>query len=119
MAARMQVEVDFKFSAAHALPLYDGPCRRMHGHNYKLRVSCAATLNPKTGIALDFGEVQKVVAREIMPACDHRVLNDFMENPTAENVIMWMWSKLAGPLPGLTELRLWEQDEFCLIYKGE
>ncbi|MBS2027158.1 MAG: 6-carboxytetrahydropterin synthase [Deltaproteobacteria bacterium] len=119
MPPRMQVEVDFRFSAAHALPLYEGPCQRMHGHNYKLRVISTATLNPKTGIALDFGDVQKVVQREIMPQCDHRVLNDFMENPTAENVILWMWEKLKGPLPGLLELRLWEQDEFCMVYRGE
>lgn len=119
MPPRMQVEVDFRFSAAHALPLYDGPCKRMHGHNYKLRVICAAALDPKSGIALDFGDVQKVVAREVMPKCDHQVLNDFLENPTAENVILWMWEVLKKPLPGLIELRLWEQDEYCMVYRGE
>lgn len=119
MPPKMQVEVDFAFSAAHALPLYDGPCKRMHGHNYKLRVQVAATLNPQTGIALDFGDVQKVVAKEIMPRCDHQVLNDFLENPTAENVILWMWERLKGPLPGLTELRLWETDAYCMTYRGE
>ena len=116
---RMQVEVDFRFSAAHALPLYDGPCKRMHGHNYKLRVICAANLDLKSGIALDFGDVQKVVAREVMPKCDHQVLNEFLENPTAENVIIWMWERLKKPLPGLQELRLWEQDEYCMVYRGE
>lgn len=119
MPPRMQIEVDFRFAAAHALPLYDGPCKRMHGHNYKLRVVTEAALDPKTGIAMDFGDVQKVVAREIMPKCDHQVLNDFMENPTAENVILWMWEVLEGPLPQLKELRLWETDEFCMVYRGQ
>lgn len=119
MPPKMQIEVDFRFSAAHALPLYDGPCKRMHGHNYKLRVITEAGLDPKSGIAMDFGDVQKVVQKEIMPLCDHQVLNDFMENPTAENLILWMWERLKKPLPQLKELRVWETDDFCMVYKGE
>ena len=32
---RMRLDVEFYFAAAHRLPRYQGPCFRMHGHNYK------------------------------------------------------------------------------------
>ena len=50
----MDIEVDFAFSAAHALPLYEGPCQRMHGHNYKVRVALTGDLDPKSGMVFDF-----------------------------------------------------------------
>jgi 6-pyruvoyltetrahydropterin/6-carboxytetrahydropterin synthase len=114
----MDIEVDFLFSAAHRLPYYQGKCFRMHGHNYKLRVSLTGTLDPKSGMVYDFGEVQKVVEREVMPQCDHQVLNEIMDNPTAENMIFWMWGKLSTHIPGLRELRLWETPEYCVVYRG-
>lgn len=119
MPAKVRVEVDFRFSAAHALPLYEGPCKRMHGHNYRLRVIARAELNPATGIAMDFGDVQELVQRDLMPFCDHQTLNDTIPNPTAENVILWMWAKLRPELAGLEELRLWETDDYCMVYRGE
>jgi 6-pyruvoyltetrahydropterin/6-carboxytetrahydropterin synthase len=116
---RMDIEVDFHFSAAHRLPLYEGPCFRMHGHNYKIRVTMSGLHDVKTGMVYDFGELQKVVQREVMPSCDHQTLNDIMENPTAENMIAWIWDKLAPHVPGLKELRLWENAEYCVIFRGE
>jgi 6-pyruvoyltetrahydropterin/6-carboxytetrahydropterin synthase len=46
-------------------------------------------------------------------------LNDFIENPTAENIAVWMWERLHGKVPGLTELRLWETKDCCVVYRGE
>src|SRR5262245_31089381 len=44
---RMQLSVDFYFSAAHLLPFYNGPCSRMHGHNYRLQVVLEGAPNPR------------------------------------------------------------------------
>ena len=44
----------------------------------------------------------------LLSLVDHQVLNDLMENPTAENVVLWAWERLKGKLSGLRELRLWE-----------
>ena len=115
----MDLEVDFFFSAAHKLPFYDGPCFRMHGHNYQLRVTMSGKVDPKSGMVFDFVDLQKIVEREIMPACDHQVLNDLMENPTAENLIIWMWKKLEKPVAGLKELRLWETPQYSVAYRGD
>jgi len=49
---------------------------------------------------------------------DHTNLNDFIENPTAENIASWMWQRLEGKLPGLAELRLWEVPTACVVYRG-
>jgi 6-pyruvoyltetrahydropterin/6-carboxytetrahydropterin synthase len=116
---KMELSVDFHFSAAHRLPYYDGPCNRMHGHNYILRVVVGGTPNPKDGMIEDFEIIRKRVGETIMVKCDHHNLNDLMDNPTAEHVIVWMWDRLKPTLPGLKELRLWETPEYCVSYREE
>src|SRR5438270_6068494 len=106
MSMQMELSVDFAFSAAHRLPYYDGPCKRLHGHNYVLRVVVGGNPNPKDGMIEDFEIIRKRVGESIMVHCDHHNLNDLMDNPTAENVIVWMWEKLKPTLPALKELRL-------------
>jgi 6-pyruvoyltetrahydropterin/6-carboxytetrahydropterin synthase len=113
----LDLDVDFDFCAAHRLPLYDGPCVRMHGHNYKLRVTIGGTPDPRTGMLMDFEEIRQVVVQQVVGAFDHQVLNDFIENPTAENVVRWAWEKLDGKLPGLRELRLWETPAYSVGYR--
>jgi 6-pyruvoyltetrahydropterin/6-carboxytetrahydropterin synthase len=86
----MDLSVDFHFCAAHRLPFYDGPCFRMHGHNYVLRVSLTGKPNPRDGMIIDFEEVRKKTWELALNQCDHHTLNDFLDNPT-ENVIVWIW----------------------------
>jgi 6-pyruvoyltetrahydropterin/6-carboxytetrahydropterin synthase len=115
----MRLQVEFHFAAAHRLPFYDGPCFRMHGHNYKLLVQVQGEPNPKTGMVMDFVDLQKIVQAEVLERCDHHTLNDFMENPTAENLVTWMWQQLLPRLPGLKRLQLFETDELSVIYPNE
>ena len=115
----MEISVDFHFCAAHKLPYYDGPCRRMHGHNYKLTVTIGGKPNPNDGMIRDFDEIKKTVWEHTLSQCDHQTLNDFMDNPTAENVVVWMWERLAPKIPGLKELRLWETPEYCVAYRAD
>ena len=112
----MELSVDFHFSAAHRLPFYDGPCFRMHGHNYKLRVSIEGKVNPKDGMIRDFEEIRRKVWEGVLAQCDHHNLNDLMENPTAEHLIAWMWERLKPQVEGLKELRLWETPEYSVAY---
>ncbi|MBI3184873.1 MAG: 6-carboxytetrahydropterin synthase QueD [Myxococcales bacterium] len=114
----MELSVDFHFSAAHRLPFYPGPCFRMHGHNYKLAVVVAGEPSPKDGMIRDFEEIKAKVGEAVLLHCDHQNLNDLMENPTAENLIVWMWERLSPLLPGLKELRLWETPEYCVSYRA-
>jgi 6-pyruvoyltetrahydropterin/6-carboxytetrahydropterin synthase len=115
----MDLSVDFHFCSAHRLPYYDGPCNRMHGHNYRLQVVATGTPNPRDGMILDFEVLRKRTWELALNQCDHHTLNDFMDNPTAENVIVWMWDRLKPAIPELKELRLWETPEYCVSYRPD
>lgn len=117
-ARRARLEVEFNFAAAHRLPRYQGPCFRMHGHNYKLFVAVEGDVDPQSGMVADFGELKTVVQELVMTRCDHRTLNDFLENPTAENIARWVWEVLEPRLPGLCEVRLFEIPDSCVVYRG-
>ena len=113
----MELSVDFNFSAAHLLPFYNGPCSRLHGHNYRLQVALEGVPNPRDGMIRDFEEIRSKVWELVLVQCDHHNLNDLMENPTAENMVAWMWQRLKPQLDGLKELRLWETPEYCVTYR--
>ena len=113
----MLLSVDFHFCSAHQLPFYDGPCKRLHGHNYQLRVTLTGKPSPKDGMIRDFDEIKKIAWESCLAECDHHNLNDLMENPTAENMVVWMWDRLEKKIDGLRELQLWETPEYCVTYR--
>jgi 6-pyruvoyltetrahydropterin/6-carboxytetrahydropterin synthase len=115
---RMRLDVEFYFAAAHRLPRYEGPCFRLHGHNYKMFVAVEGEVDPKTGMIFDFGVLKQVVQEHVMARVDHRNLNDVLDNPTAENIARWVWETLAPHLPGLCEVRLYEIPDCCVTYRG-
>jgi 6-pyruvoyltetrahydropterin/6-carboxytetrahydropterin synthase len=115
---RMRLDVEFAFAAAHRLPRYEGPCFRLHGHNYKFHVGVEGEVDPATGMIADFGVIQKVVGEEVLARADHRNMNDILDNPTAENIARWIWEVLAPRLPGLCEVRLFEIPGCCVTYRG-
>jgi 6-pyruvoyltetrahydropterin/6-carboxytetrahydropterin synthase len=115
---RARLEVEFHFAAAHRLPRYDGPCFRMHGHNYRMVVAVEGDVDPRTGMVADFGHVQEIVREHVLVRADHRTLNDVLENPTAENIARWAFETLAPHLPGLVEVRLFEIPGCSVTYRG-
>ncbi|MGH9463534.1 MAG: 6-pyruvoyl trahydropterin synthase family protein, partial [Vicinamibacteria bacterium] len=115
----MQLRLDFDFNAAHRLPLYDGPCRHTHGHNYRLRVVVEGRVDPATGLTTDFLVIKHLVREHVLQTIDHNDLNLVVDNPTAENVVTWIWRRLAPALPGLTELQLFETPDCGVIYRGD
>ncbi|ABS26090.1 6-carboxytetrahydropterin synthase QueD [Anaeromyxobacter sp. Fw109-5] len=115
---RMRLDVEFYFAAAHRLPRYEGPCFRMHGHNYRFFVALEGDVDPRTGMIADFGEVKRIVQEQVLARLDHRTLNDVLENPTAENIARWIWEVLEPHVPGLAEVRLFEIPDSCVTYRG-
>lgn len=111
-AKELELTVEFEFAAAHRLPHYQGKCFDLHGHNYALFVTVRGTTNPTTGLLIDFHEVEKIVEEKILARCDHKYLNDFIENPTAEVIVRWIWNELAPALPALYELKLYETPKY-------
>jgi 6-pyruvoyltetrahydropterin/6-carboxytetrahydropterin synthase len=100
----------FGFEAAHRLPGHPGKCRELHGHSYRLVVTVERALDEGSGMVIDFGELKQIVRREVIDLVDHKCLNDLIDNPTAELVVIWIWQRLTGALPGLVEIELFETD---------
>ncbi|WP_299678326.1 6-carboxytetrahydropterin synthase [uncultured Tenacibaculum sp.] len=77
--SKIRITKKFTFETAHALYGYDGKCKNIHGHSYKLFVTVIGepisdTNNPKYGMVIDFGDLKKIVNKEIVDAFDHATL---------------------------------------------
>ena len=116
----MQIRKHFRFEAAHVLPYHPGKCGRMHGHSYRLEVAVRGPLQTEgaaRGMILDFDEIKRIVREHAVDALDHQTLNDFIENPTAERIVHWIWKRLEPALEGLDELVLWETANSCAVLR--
>ncbi len=116
---------EFKFDSAHRLIDYHGKCENLHGHTYKLRITLSGEISAEpgaSGMMLDFGILKQTAAEEVVDVLDHRCLNDIIEQPTAENIAVWVWErledKLRGPNYRLHEIRLWETEGNFVTYRG-
>ncbi len=100
----------FRFEAAHAV-MIDGKPEEMHGHTFRLEVAVEGDL--KNGYVMDFLELRKLVGK-IIERLDHRNLNELFENPTTENIVLWIAGEIEEKLPGnvkLHRITLWEGEE--------
>ena len=134
----IKITKQFSFEMAHALRNYDGLCRNIHGHSYKMDITLAGQplhdeSSPKNGMVMDFGDLKRLVNEEIISLLDHAlVLNaktdtqlvealkqnyekivivDFQ--PTTENLLNFIADKLKAKLSErvkLTRIRLRETD---------
>ena len=121
---------EFTFEAAHMLEGYDGLCREIHGHSYKLFVTVKGepesdSSSPKLGMVMDFGDLKRIVNEQIVGRLDHSfmmrntlaaediltqlsyrfakiVLTDYQ--PTCENMLSDFAERLLGALPENIEL---------------
>jgi 6-pyruvoyltetrahydropterin/6-carboxytetrahydropterin synthase len=74
--SNIRITKQFSFETGHALYGYDGKCRNVHGHSYRLSVTVigvpiADPSNVKFGMVIDFGDLKKVVKEEIVNVFDH------------------------------------------------
>lgn len=77
--ATIRLTKEFSFEAAHALDGYDGPCREIHGHSYRLFVTVKGhpvedPSDPKCGMVMDFGVLKRIVVEEIVSRFDHALV---------------------------------------------
>ncbi|SDC25108.1 6-pyruvoyltetrahydropterin/6-carboxytetrahydropterin synthase [Melghirimyces thermohalophilus] len=96
---RVAVSKEFTFDAAHHLHRYEGKCKNLHGHTYRLVITVSGFVN-EIGIAIDFGELKRMYKEEIEYRLDHRYLNEVLPkmNTSAENMVVWMWEQLDARL---------------------
>jgi 6-pyruvoyltetrahydropterin/6-carboxytetrahydropterin synthase len=105
------VRVQADFAAAHFLAHYHGKCERLHGHNYRVRVTAAGPSLDDGGMLVDFG-VLKAALKAILAEFDHASLNDhpaFADgNPSAERIAAFVGDRMTAAVPeariGLVEV---------------
>lgn len=129
----------FTFETAHVLYNYDGKCKNMHGHSYKLFVTVKGKPkqdlgHPKNGMVVDFGDIKAIVKDEIVDPWDHavlvnaasphKILGEDLEakghkviycyyQPTCENMLYHIAEKIRKRLPdhiSLAYLKLHETE---------
>ena len=79
MASVIRVTKEFGFEMAHVLWNYDGPCRNVHGHSYRLFVTLSGmpsvdNADPKNGMVIDFADLKRIIKKEIIAIFDHSVV---------------------------------------------
>ena len=128
--AIIRLTKEFSFEAAHALDGYDGPCRELHGHSYRLFVTVkgaplATVGDPKEGMVMDVGVLKRIVNDEIIARHDHalilqrsagtealrKMLGQQFRNiaevdyrPTCENMLADFAARIRARLPQRVEL---------------
>lgn len=98
---RVLVSKEFTFDAAHHLHDYNGKCGNLHGHTYKVIFGISGFLG-KTGITIDFSDIKAIWKGRIEPKLDHQYLNLSLPkmNPTAENLVVWIYEQMEQALHG-------------------
>ena len=123
--SNIRITKQFTFETGHALYGYDGKCRNVHGHSYKLSVTIIGkpitkSEDVKLGMVLDFGDLKKIVKEEVVDPFDHAtvfnkntphvelakelqdrghkvILADYQ--PTSENMVIDFAAKIKARLP--------------------
>ncbi|MCY9006335.1 6-carboxytetrahydropterin synthase QueD [Peribacillus frigoritolerans] len=96
---RVLVSKEFTFDAAHHLHDYEGKCKNLHGHTYKVIFGLSGYTDSR-GLMIDFGDIKDIWKNEIEVHLDHRYLNETLPlmNTTAENMVVWIYEKMAEAL---------------------
>jgi 6-pyruvoyltetrahydropterin/6-carboxytetrahydropterin synthase len=147
--SNIRITKQFNFETGHALYGYDGKCKNVHGHSYKLSVTVIGkpitdNSNVKFGMVIDFTDLKKIVKEEIVDQFDHAtvfnkntphvelakelqsrdhhvILVDYQ--PTSENMVVEFANRIKNRLPQgieLHSLKLQETEtSFAEWYKSD
>jgi 6-pyruvoyltetrahydropterin/6-carboxytetrahydropterin synthase len=96
---RVLISKEFTFDAAHHLHAYEGKCKNLHGHTYKVIFGISGFLDER-GLMMDFSDLKEIWKNEIEIFLDHRYLNETLPpmNTTAENMVVWIYEKMKEAL---------------------
>jgi 6-pyruvoyltetrahydropterin/6-carboxytetrahydropterin synthase len=118
----MEIYKKFTLEASHSLPLLpEGhPCRKLHGHSFRVEVRVRGPVAEAGGWVMDFADLDAAV-RPLLGELDHAHLNEVegLGNPTCERIALWIWRRLAPALPGLSRVTVGETDATGCVYAGE
>ncbi len=112
---------EFEWEAAHNLIFYNGDVEPLHGHTYRMVVRIKGHPDEED-MVFDFVELERIVKEKIVDPFDHSYLNDFIQQPTAENIARYVWRELEPalrrPNAALYQVEIWETRKAGVIYDG-
>jgi 6-pyruvoyltetrahydropterin/6-carboxytetrahydropterin synthase len=118
---KMDLRRTFQFEAAHLLPHLPEThkCRRLHGHSFQVEIVVTGEVDPAFGWVMDYADV-KAAFKPLWDRLDHYYLNEVkgLENPTSENLAIWIWNELKPRLPLLSEVVVAETCTARCVYRG-
>ena len=113
---RATVEKAISFDAAHFLPDYAGKCSNMHGHHWVVKLGVEGEIDNSSGMVIDFTILGKFL-KEVEDVFDHHLVNNIVDNPTAENIAIYIRNMYLGrdidlgSRRGLKYIRVWETED--------
>lgn len=119
---KMELRKTFQFEAAHLLPHLPAShkCRRLHGHSFRVEVVVRGDCDPQLGWLMDYADISAAF-KTCHERLDHYYLNEIegLENPTSENIAVWIWKELKPNLPLLAEVVVAETCTARCVYRGD
>jgi 6-pyruvoyltetrahydropterin/6-carboxytetrahydropterin synthase len=106
----------YSFEASHLLHHLppDHPCSRLHGHGYRFEVTVMGDPDHR-GMVIEYAELDEIVDL-VLAKYDHRHMNDFLDQPTVENIVVDIFGILEDALPAVARVRLWETERSSVEY---
>lgn len=124
---KIRITKEFHFEMSHCLNNYNGLCKNIHGHSYKLFVCvlgkiCQNQNSEDYGMVMDFSKLKKIVQNQILEDLDHALMieihSPFYQNmkamdlkkkvvdfqPTCENLVLYIKNEILKSLPQNLEL---------------
>lgn len=118
----MKLTKTFEFAASHRLTRVPSthPCSTMHGHTYEVQLELEGPVDPELGWVVDFAEIRAAFL-PILEQFDHHCLNEIegLENPTSENLAIWIWERVKPKVPLLTRVSVAESRRARCDYRGD
>lgn len=115
-----------EFAAAHKLNNYEGNCRNIHGHTWKVEIVVKGNELDAAGMLIDFRKLKQLASELINEKYDHKFLNEIEPfdkiNPTAENIAREIYRGMQKMLEGIAEIRyikVWESPTAYALYYEE
>jgi 6-pyruvoyltetrahydropterin/6-carboxytetrahydropterin synthase len=124
-----EVAKELTFSAAHQIRMHGGKCERLHGHNWRVRITARASELNRIGMVVDFADVQRIL-HELCARFDHQNMNEvppFVEvNTTAENLARYFYVEANRELQAreggrvrVSKVEVWENHGSLATYREE
>ena len=119
-----ELSKQFRFESAHTLDrAIDGEAsRRIHGHSYRAEVVVRGNVDPKTGMVLDLGLLERALENARL-GLDHHFLDEVpgLGPATMENISVWIWRKVLGRCGRLARVTVYRDStgEACSYFGAE